>query len=53
MPSFCAQILTEIMAASWVFVNIVGAIRPHKFWPPFFFSLKKEGEEVGNKTEVY
>ena len=31
MPSFRAQILTKIMAASWIMIDIVRAIRPHNF----------------------
>ena len=34
MPSFCVQILAKIMAASWILVDIVGAICPYtfRFW---------------------
>ena len=37
MHSFCTQILTEIMAASWIFDDIVGVVRPNNVWPCLFF----------------
>ena len=32
MSSFCTQLLTKIMAAAWILVDIVGVIRHHNFW---------------------
>ena len=58
MPSFCALILTEIMAASWILVDIAGVIRPHNVWPRLFFFLlniikkkKKKNEKKCIKIE--
>ena len=36
MSSFCAQILTKILAASWILIDIVGAIHVHNFQPGVF-----------------
>ena len=53
MPSFCGQILTKIMAASWILVDIVWAIRLHNVWPWLFFSLKVMKKKKKKKTEVH
>ena len=40
---------TKIMAASWILVDIVGAIIPYNFWPLFSFALKKKKKERKKK----